>query len=78
MEIGCHMYFLFKGERFEGFFLEEQLSMFPDYIEANQDQIKLEIRDPDLRKKLNMGRKKTVVIDKDMLLETHRKPVLKF
>lgn len=78
MEIGCRIHFLFEGNQFEGFFLEEQLSMFPDYMEANQDQIKLEIRNPDMRKQLNMGRKKTVIIDKTMLFEKPKKQIFKF
>lgn len=68
MKIGELISFTFEDNHFQGIFLEEQLSMFPEYIEANQNQIRLEIQDPAMRKQLKLGRKKTVIIDKNMII----------
>lgn len=64
MNIGDDIKFKFNEKWYNGFFLEEQLAMFPEADVMNEDQIKIEIKDPDIRKELNLGRKKCIIIDK--------------
>lgn len=64
MKIGDNIKFKFNNKWYEGLFLEEQLAMFPEADVMNEDQIKIEIKDPDIRKELSLGRKKCIIIDK--------------
>lgn len=68
MKIGQEIKFKYNEKIYTGKYLESQLAMFPDYTEANQNQIKLEITDSETRKALNMGRKKTITIDENFIV----------
>lgn len=73
MKIGDRIIFTYKEKEYEGLFLEEQLAMFPGYIEAGEDLVKIEIKDKEIRKELKMGHKKYIVIDKSKTKNIEKK-----
>lgn len=68
MKIGEIIKFKHNKKIYSGKFLEKQLAMFPEYIEANENEVKIEIEDADMRKELGMGRKKYLVIDEKNII----------
>lgn len=68
MKIGEIIKFKHNEKIYSGKFLEKQLAMFPEYIEANENEVKIEIEDANMRKELDMGRKKYLVIDEKNII----------
>lgn len=68
MKIGDIISFKYNGKVYSGKFLEKQLAMFPEYVEANQNEIKIEIEDSSIRKELGLGRKKHLIIDEKIII----------
>lgn len=83
MKIGEIIKFIHNEKIYSGKFLEKQLAMFPEYTEANENEIKIEIEDANMRKELGMGRKKCLVIDEKNILvnkikKSHKPKKMKF
>lgn len=70
MKIGDIVSFKYNEKVYSGKFLEKQLAMFPEYIEANQNEIKIEIEDLNIRKELGLGRKKHLIIDEKNIISS--------